>query len=176
MSWHHPDLYFFLFLLAVLAGLAAFVIYELFGHRRKPLVVEPSPPKHLDYITVKRKTLEALISFGSMCLVRPASGWTVDPNALLARTLQRMRAEITAKKMEGRDCITVNRKPLEELMSAASMKDRWRIFSWFFGPQVQLKGALKRMQAEIARVDGGETGPKHLKNAKPLDGLQRFVR
>ena len=29
----------FLFLLAVLAGLAAFVVYGLFGHRRKPLVV-----------------------------------------------------------------------------------------------------------------------------------------
>ena len=110
-----------------------------------------------DYITVKRKTLEALIRVGSMCVVNPGSGWTVDPNVQLARTLKRMRAEMTAKKMEGRDCITVNRKPLEELMSAASMKDRWRIFSWFFGRRVQLKGALKRMRAYIARVVGGET-------------------
>lgn len=102
-------------------------------------------------ITVKRKTLEALISAGSMCVVNPGSGWTVDPNVQLVHTLQRMRAEMTATKMEGGDCITVNRKPLEELMSAASLKDRW------FFRRVQLKGALKRMRAEIALVDGGET-------------------
>ena len=42
MSWHHPDLYFFLFLLA---GLAAFlaIIYECIqkSRRRKPPVVLP---------------------------------------------------------------------------------------------------------------------------------------
>ncbi len=74
-----------------------------------------------DYITVQRKTLEALISVGAMCLVHPpGSGWTVDPNVQLASTLRRLRAEMAAKKMEGRDCITLKRKPLEELMSAAS--------------------------------------------------------
>jgi len=45
MTWHHPDLYFFLGLLAVFAGLAASlaVIYEciLKFRRRKPLVVLP---------------------------------------------------------------------------------------------------------------------------------------
>src|SRR6478609_4698452 len=93
-----------------------------------------------DYITVQRKTLELLISAVSMCAVDPpGSGWTVDPNLQLASTLQRLRAEMTAKKMESRDCITVNRKPLEELMSAASMKDRF-----------SLKGALEHMRAEIA--------------------------
>jgi hypothetical protein len=59
MSWHHPDLYFFL---CLLAGLAAFlaIIYECIC-RRKPPVVEPrrstvnekavdppSPPKYVD--------------------------------------------------------------------------------------------------------------------------------
>jgi hypothetical protein len=58
MSWHHPDLYFFL---GLLTGLAAFlaIIYECIQkfRRRKPPVVEPSrsnekavdlplPPKH----------------------------------------------------------------------------------------------------------------------------------
>jgi len=38
MSWHHPDLYFFLFLLA---GLAAFLIYKCIQkfRRREPLLV-----------------------------------------------------------------------------------------------------------------------------------------
>jgi hypothetical protein len=53
MNWHHPDLYFFL---CLLAGLAAFlaIVYECQKFcRRKPPVVElrrsvelPSPPKH----------------------------------------------------------------------------------------------------------------------------------
>ena len=40
MSWHHPDLYFFLFLLA---GLAAFLIYKCIQkfRRQKPPVVLP---------------------------------------------------------------------------------------------------------------------------------------
>jgi hypothetical protein len=43
MSWHHPDLYFFLFLLAGLATFLA-IIYECIQifRRRKPPVVEPS--------------------------------------------------------------------------------------------------------------------------------------
>jgi hypothetical protein len=67
MSWHHPDLYFFLGLLAMFAGLAASlaVIYECIQkfRRRKPPVVEPRhstvnekagdspsppPPKYVD--------------------------------------------------------------------------------------------------------------------------------
>jgi hypothetical protein len=60
MSWHHPDLYFFLCLLAGLAAVLA-IIYECIQKfcRRKPPVVEPrhstvnekavdppSPPQH----------------------------------------------------------------------------------------------------------------------------------
>jgi hypothetical protein len=57
MTWHYPDLYFFLFLLAGFATLLA-IIYECIQKfRRKPPVVEPkrsnekavdppSPPKH----------------------------------------------------------------------------------------------------------------------------------
>jgi hypothetical protein len=44
MSWHHPELYFFFFLLAGLATFLA-IIYECIQKfRRKPPVVEP--PKH----------------------------------------------------------------------------------------------------------------------------------
>ena len=70
MSWHHPDLYFFL---CLLAGLAAFlaIIYECIQRfcRRKPPVAEPrrstvnekavdppSPPKYLK----KAKPLDGL--------------------------------------------------------------------------------------------------------------------
>jgi hypothetical protein len=44
MSWHHPDLYFLLFLLAGLATILA-IIYECIQKfcRRKPPVVEPNP-------------------------------------------------------------------------------------------------------------------------------------
>jgi hypothetical protein len=57
MTWHYPDLYFFLFLLAGLATFLA-IFYECIQKfRRKPAVVEPSrstekavdppsPPKH----------------------------------------------------------------------------------------------------------------------------------
>ncbi|MGB7694444.1 MAG: hypothetical protein WBM12_16410 [Pseudolabrys sp.] len=38
MNWHHPDLYFFLSLLAGIAALLA-IIYEIFSRRRKPPVI-----------------------------------------------------------------------------------------------------------------------------------------
>ena len=38
MSWHHPDLYLFLCLLAGLAALLA-IAYEIFSRRRKPPVI-----------------------------------------------------------------------------------------------------------------------------------------
>ena len=38
MSWHNPDLYFFLCLLAGIAALLA-IIYEIFSRRRKPPVI-----------------------------------------------------------------------------------------------------------------------------------------
>ena len=56
--------------------------------------------KRDDYITVKRKTLEALIRVGSTCL-SPSWfwSWTVDPNVQMARTLQRRTLpQTTAKK------------------------------------------------------------------------------
>jgi hypothetical protein len=61
MNWYHPDLYFFLFLLAGLATSLA-IIYECIQKfRRKPPVVEPSrstekvvdlppPPKYLENV------------------------------------------------------------------------------------------------------------------------------
>jgi hypothetical protein len=60
MNWYHPDLYFFLFLLAGLATFLA-IIYECIVRRRKPPVVEPSrstekvvdlpsPPKYLENV------------------------------------------------------------------------------------------------------------------------------
>jgi hypothetical protein len=42
MTWHHPDLYFFLFLLAGLATFLAIIYKCIQKFRRKPPVVEPS--------------------------------------------------------------------------------------------------------------------------------------
>jgi hypothetical protein len=60
--------------------------------------------------------------------------------------------------MKSRDYITVERKTLEELISASSMECEVSIVplivSWFVDPRVHLARALQRMRAEIARVDG----------------------
>jgi hypothetical protein len=106
--------------------------------------------KRRDYITVERKTLEKLISACEGSIF----SWFFDPSVQLRRALRGDRQGGTANAQSG-DYITVKRETLEELISASSMVRQG--VSWFFDPSVQLKRALKRMRAEIARVDAGET-------------------